>query len=115
MSSVIAVLVESVRLLASLVPGITLALLCPLLLGLALLLVPALAGLRLSEIGCRPWRLHWQYFESRASVAVPLFASTFAIGLFFGLLYQRSGNLWIVAIFHAFGNAYIVSSVGTAQ
>ena len=56
--------------------------------------------------------LHWSYFASRASFAVPMFASIFVIGLFFGVLYKRSGNLWIVAVFHAIGNAYIVWSVG---
>jgi uncharacterized protein len=55
--------------------------------------------------------LHWNYFASRASLAVPMFASIFAIGLFFGLVYQRSGNLWIVGTFHAIGNAYIVSNL----
>ena len=52
--------------------------------------------------------LHWNYFGSRASVALPMFAAIFAIGLFFGIVYRRSGNLWIVAVFHAIGNAYIV-------
>ena len=52
--------------------------------------------------------LHWNYFASRASLAVPMFASIFGIGLFFGFLYRRSGNLWMVAVFHAIGNAYIV-------
>ena len=33
---------------------------------------------------------------SRAVVFLP----TFAIGLFFGIVYQRSGNLWLPAIFH---------------
>lgn len=56
--------------------------------------------------------LHWYYFTSHASIAGPMFASIFAIGLFFGILYWRSGNLWIVASFHAIGNAYIVWSVG---
>jgi len=56
--------------------------------------------------------LHWYYFASRASLAVPMFAAIFLIGLFFGVLYRRSGNLWIVAVFHAIGNAYIVWSVG---
>lgn len=56
--------------------------------------------------------LHWSYFASRASLAVPMFAAIFAIGLFFGVAYKRSGNLWIVATFHAIGNAYIVWSVG---
>ena len=44
---------------------------------------------------------------------MPIFAAIFAIGLFFGVLYKRSGNLWIVAVFHAIGNAYIVLGVGT--
>ena len=52
--------------------------------------------------------LHWNYFGARASVAGPMFAATFAIGLFFGVVYRRSGNLWMVAVFHAIGNAYIV-------
>ena len=56
--------------------------------------------------------LHWSYFASPISLAVPMFASIFVIGLFFGALYKRSGNLWIVAIFHAIGNAYIVWVVG---
>jgi membrane protease YdiL (CAAX protease family) len=54
--------------------------------------------------------LHWNYFASPASLAVPMFAAIFAIGLFFGVLYRRSGNLWMAAIFHAIGNAYIVWS-----
>jgi membrane protease YdiL (CAAX protease family) len=56
--------------------------------------------------------LHWSYFASRASLAVPMFASIFVIGLFFGVLYERSGNLWMVAVFHAIGNACIVWSAG---
>jgi len=56
--------------------------------------------------------LHWSYFASRPSLAIPMFAAIFAIGLFFGVLYKRSGNLWMVATFHAIGNAYILWSVG---
>jgi CAAX protease family protein len=56
--------------------------------------------------------LHSYYFSSRASLAAPMFAFIFAMGLFFGALFRRSGNLWIVAIFHAIGNAYIVASLG---
>lgn len=201
-----AALVEVVRLAAVrwLYPGIPGWLLLPILLGLGLLLVPVIAGVKLSGLGFRPWRnwsateksyflqvvvianvvfpvvlaaplgnrvaqagvawslwnvfvpylffgfyqelvyrgmvqlelirrwgapigivvanvlytfgpLHWYYFASRESLAVPMFASIFAIGLFFGVLFRRSGNLWIVAIFHAIGNAYIVWSVGPAQ
>ena len=54
--------------------------------------------------------LHWNYFSSRGAIALPMFASIFAIGLFFGLLYRRSGNLWIVAVIHGIGNAYIATS-----
>ena len=44
--------------------------------------------------------LHWNYFWSRSAVAVPMFAAIFAIGLFFGVLFRRSGNLWMVAVIH---------------
>jgi len=196
--------VEFVRLLAVrwLYPTVPLWLLLPALLGLALWVVPGIAGVKLSQLGFRRWRdwttteksyfvqvvvianvvfpivlaeqlrnriaqadmawslctvfvpylffgfyqelvyrgmvqvelirrwgvsagivvanvlytfgpLHWNYFGSRASVAVPMLAAIFAIGLFFGVLYRRSGNLWIVAVFHAIGNAYIVWSAGS--
>lgn len=55
--------------------------------------------------------LHWYYFAAGSSVAVPMFGSIFAIGLFFGALFWRSGNLWIVAVIHGIGNAYIVVSL----
>jgi CAAX protease family protein len=59
--------------------------------------------------------LHWYYFSSRSSIAVPMFAAIFAIGLFFGVLFRRSGNLWIVAVIHGIGNAYIVGSLSSAH
>jgi membrane protease YdiL (CAAX protease family) len=49
--------------------------------------------------------LHGNYYGTRAELAVPMFASIFLIGLFFGAPYHRSGNLWIVGCFHAIGNA----------
>ena len=52
--------------------------------------------------------LHWYYFSP---LNLSMFASIFAIGLFFGVLFRRSGNLWIVAIIHGIGNAYIVGSL----
>jgi len=54
--------------------------------------------------------LHWNYYFTPASTAVPMFASIFAIGLFFGVLYRRSGNLWLPASFHAVGNGIILWS-----
>ncbi len=59
--------------------------------------------------------LHWSYFMAQSSVAVPMFAAIFAIGLFFGILFWRSGNLWIVAVIHGIGNAYIVGSLAPAR
>lgn len=57
--------------------------------------------------------LHSRYFASQISLAGPMFLSIFLIGLFFGVLYRRSGNLWIVACFHAIGNAAIVWRLGS--
>ncbi len=59
--------------------------------------------------------LHSYYFASRSSLALPMFAAIFAIGLFFGILFRRSGNLWIVAVIHGIGNAYIVGSIGPVR
>ena len=54
--------------------------------------------------------LHFYHF-SQTSSAVPMFAGIFAIGLFFAVLFQRSGNLWIVAILHGLGDSYISGTV----
>jgi membrane protease YdiL (CAAX protease family) len=35
--------------------------------------------------------------------------------LFFGVLFNRSGNLWIVAVIHGIGNAYIVTSLASGR
>ncbi|HEU5293431.1 MAG TPA: CPBP family intramembrane glutamic endopeptidase [Burkholderiaceae bacterium] len=75
----------------------------------------SLAGVLVANLLYTFGPLHWDYFASPASLAVPMFASIFAIGLFFGVLYRRSGNLWIVAAFHAIGNAYIVLSLGPTR
>jgi uncharacterized protein len=72
-----------------------------------------LAGILIANVLYTFGPLHWEYFASRASLSIPMFAAIFGIGLFFGVLYKRSGNLWMVATFHAIGNAYIVTSMGT--
>ena len=59
--------------------------------------------------------LHSNYFSSPASAAVPMFASILAIGLFFGVVYQRSRNLGMVGVFHAIGNAYMVWGTSAPQ
>ena len=75
----------------------------------------AIIGILLANVLYTFGPLHWNYFSSRGSVAVPMFASIFAIGLFFGILFRRSGNLWIVAVIHGIGNAYIVGSLSSAR
>jgi membrane protease YdiL (CAAX protease family) len=44
-----------------------------------------------------------------------MFGAIFAIGVFFGIVFRRSGNLWIVAVIHGIGNAYIVGSLGPVR
>ena len=44
-----------------------------------------------------------------------MFAAIFAIGLLFGTVYRLSGNLWIVAVMHAIGNAFMVTAMGAAS
>ena len=58
--------------------------------------------------------LHLAYFSSGGASALPMFTAIFSIGLLFGVLFWRSGNLWIVATMHAVGNSYIVGSLGAA-
>ncbi|HEV8070993.1 MAG TPA: CPBP family intramembrane glutamic endopeptidase [Planctomycetaceae bacterium] len=36
-----------------------------------------------------------------------IFAAIFAIGLYFGVLFQRSGNLWIIALTHGIGDFFM--------
>jgi CAAX protease family protein len=72
----------------------------------------ALAGILVSNLLFTFGPLHWHYLSLPASRAIPLYAATFAMGLFFGLLFRRSGNLWIGAVSHGIGNAYIVGSIG---
>ena len=55
--------------------------------------------------------LHFYHF-ARTSSSLPMFAGIFAIGLFFGVVFQRSGNLWIVAVAHGIGNFYIEGTGG---
>jgi len=75
----------------------------------------SLAGILSANVLYTFGPLHWYYFAAQASLAVPMFAGIFAIGLFFGVLFWRSGNLWIVAIIHGIGNAYIVGSLSVAR
>ena len=44
--------------------------------------------------------LHFNYLVGAAGVRWGGLAAVFGIGLFFGILYYRSGNLWIPAVLH---------------
>lgn len=44
--------------------------------------------------------LHFDYFLGPGGVRWGGLAAVFAIGLFFGIVYRRSGNLWIPAVLH---------------
>jgi membrane protease YdiL (CAAX protease family) len=57
---------------------------------------------------------HYYYFFS-GSLAVPMFAGIFAMGLMFAMVFRRSGNLWIVAVMHGTGNSYIAGSLGAVR
>jgi membrane protease YdiL (CAAX protease family) len=66
----------------------------------------ALPGLLISNTLFTFGPLHFYHFaEGRSSI--PTFAAIFAIGLFFGVLFLRSGNLWLAAVFHGIGNMYL--------
>jgi membrane protease YdiL (CAAX protease family) len=53
--------------------------------------------------------LHAYHFKAARMNASHLwiFAAIFAIGLFFAVVFRRSGNLWIVAIAHGLGDWFI--------
>ena len=52
--------------------------------------------------------LHFYHFSAPSmSARLMMFAGIFAIGLFFGVVFRRSGNLWMVGVFHGIGDVYI--------
>lgn len=60
------------------------------------------AGVLLANLVFTFGPLHFEYFGfgSDAAPRWGMFAAIFGIGLFFGALYRRSGNLWIPALLH---------------
>ncbi len=56
--------------------------------------------------------LHFYHLVDGPPESGVLFAGIFGIGLFFSLLFQRSGNLWIVGVFHGLGAWYLVGIHG---
>ena len=53
--------------------------------------------------------LHFDHFYQPSPAL--MFGGIFAIGLFFAVLFQRSGNLAIVGIFHGLGDSYILGTL----
>ena len=66
----------------------------------------ALSGILIGNLLFTFGPLHFYHFRDATS-AVSMFAGIFAIGLFFAVLFQRSGNLWMVGVFHGLGDAHI--------
>ena len=60
----------------------------------------AIIGLLLANIVFTLGPLHLNYLIGPAGVHWGGLAAVFGIGLFFGIVYARSGNLWIPAAMH---------------
>ena len=61
-----------------------------------------LSGILVANLAYTFGPLHFSYFGlgTNAGARWDMFAAIFGIGLFFGVLYRRSGNLWIPAVLH---------------
>ena len=68
-----------------------------------------LSGILVSNLIFTFGPLHAYHFAlARANPAhLWIFAATFSIGMFFAVLFKRSGNLWIVAFLHGLGDWFI--------
>jgi membrane protease YdiL (CAAX protease family) len=67
-----------------------------------------LPGILVSNLVYTFGPLHFYHFSGGSlPEALTMFAGIFAIGLFFAVLMWRSGNLWIVGVFHGLGDVYI--------
>ena len=60
----------------------------------------AMAGLLVANLAFTFGPLHVDYLLEPAGVRWGGLAAVFGIGLFFGIVYYRSGNLWIPAVLH---------------
>ena len=60
----------------------------------------ALAGLLIANAAITFGPLHFDYYVGMDVVYWGGLAAVFGVGLFFGLFYRRSGNLWIPAVLH---------------
>jgi membrane protease YdiL (CAAX protease family) len=60
----------------------------------------AVTGVLLANVVFTLGPLHFDHLTASGGVHWGTLAAVFVIGLFFGVLYQRSGNLWIPALLH---------------
>ena len=69
----------------------------------------AVAGILVANLAYTFGPLHFYHLtQSSPARAAVVLGGTFAIGLFFGVLFRRTGNLAMVGVFHGIGNAWIV-------
>ena len=68
------------------------------------------AGILLANLAYTFGPLHFYHFAQPSPW--PMLAAIFAIGLFFAVLLHRSRNLWMVAVFHGIGSAWILGMNG---
>lgn len=69
-----------------------------------------IAGILLANLAFTFGPLHFYHFSGPSPW--PMLAGIFAMGLFFGTMFHRSRNLWMVAVFHGIGTAWILGSAG---
>jgi membrane protease YdiL (CAAX protease family) len=67
----------------------------------------SLVGILVSNLFFTFGPLHFYHFSGVPGRVFPMFTGIFLIGLFFGVLFRRSGNLAIVGVLHGLGNCYI--------
>lgn len=66
------------------------------------------AGILMANVLFTFGPLHFYHFGRPSPW--PMMAGIFAIGLFFAVLYHRSRNLWMPAVFHGIGTAWILTA-----
>lgn len=69
----------------------------------------AIAGIVVSNLLFTFGPLHAYHFSNTFEhpSRLLIFAAIFAIGLYFGVLFHRSGNLWIIAVTHGIGDFFM--------
>lgn len=69
----------------------------------------AIAGILAANVLFTFGPLHFYHFARPNPW--PMLAAIFAMGLFFAVLFHRSRNLWLPAVFHGIGTAWILAAI----